>query len=231
MSELELLEARRAREHEPMRFAFADPPYPGQAARRYGDHVDYAGEVDYAALIATLETDYPDGWALCLGSRDLAQILPLCPAPVLSKKRAASYVQGTGVRIVAWVKPYAAIMPRVHLQFAWEPIVVRGGRSRRIEDGILPDWVKANPVRPCDADGLVGAKPHLVSTHVFRALGARHGDELADLFPGSGAVAAAWASHMAAPPLSYPGRDHAAAPGLWECPPPEPEASSGRCPQ
>jgi hypothetical protein len=48
----------------PMRFAYADPPYPGQAWRVYGRHEDYAGEVDHAELIARLERDYPDGWAL-----------------------------------------------------------------------------------------------------------------------------------------------------------------------
>lgn len=37
-----------------MRFAYADPPYPGQAAKHYRDHPDYAGEVDHAAPIASL---------------------------------------------------------------------------------------------------------------------------------------------------------------------------------
>jgi len=34
--------------------AYADPPYPGQAKRHYGDHPDYAGEVDLGALIERL---------------------------------------------------------------------------------------------------------------------------------------------------------------------------------
>lgn len=38
-----------------MRFAYADPPYPGQARRHYGAHPDYGGEVDHAALIERLE--------------------------------------------------------------------------------------------------------------------------------------------------------------------------------
>lgn len=33
-----------------MRVAYADPPYPGQAARHYADHPDYAGEVDHQEL-------------------------------------------------------------------------------------------------------------------------------------------------------------------------------------
>jgi hypothetical protein len=28
-----------------MRFAYADPPYPGQSKRLYGEHADYAGHV------------------------------------------------------------------------------------------------------------------------------------------------------------------------------------------
>lgn len=35
-----------------MRFAYADPPYPGKARKYYGAHPDFAGEVDHAALIA-----------------------------------------------------------------------------------------------------------------------------------------------------------------------------------
>lgn len=45
-----------------MKFAYADPPYIGQAKRLYGDHPDFAGEVDHAALIVDL-LRY-DGWAL-----------------------------------------------------------------------------------------------------------------------------------------------------------------------
>jgi hypothetical protein len=44
-------------EDEGMRFCYADPPYPGQAARHYRHHKDYAGEVDYGALITELERD------------------------------------------------------------------------------------------------------------------------------------------------------------------------------
>jgi hypothetical protein len=47
-----------------MRFAYADPPYPGQSKRLYGSHLDYAGEVDHADLIGRLGSGYPDGWAL-----------------------------------------------------------------------------------------------------------------------------------------------------------------------
>jgi hypothetical protein len=89
-----------------VRFAFADPPYPGQSKRHYGDHDDYAGEVDHAVLIAELEQDFPDGWALSTSVAALPAILPLCPRPEPSKKRAwgGSQKLGTGVRICAWVR-------------------------------------------------------------------------------------------------------------------------------
>lgn len=45
----------------PLRLAYADPPYPGNA-RLYRDHPDYGGEVDHAALIERLSAY--DGWAL-----------------------------------------------------------------------------------------------------------------------------------------------------------------------
>jgi hypothetical protein len=37
-----------------VKFAYADPPYPGQARRHYSDHPDYGGEVDHRELIDRL---------------------------------------------------------------------------------------------------------------------------------------------------------------------------------
>jgi hypothetical protein len=76
-----------------MRFAYADPPYPGQAKRIYGRHSDYAGEVDHAQLVARLVDDYPDGWALSTGASMLQGVIALCPPKV---------------RVMAWVKPMSA---------------------------------------------------------------------------------------------------------------------------
>src|SRR6185369_12543628 len=57
-----------------VKLAIADPPYPGQAAKHYADHPDYAGEVDHAELLKRLDTDY-DGWALHTSSVALGQVL------------------------------------------------------------------------------------------------------------------------------------------------------------
>ena len=45
----------------PLRLAYADPPYPGQAGI-YREHPDYAGEVDHQELVMRLASY--DGWAL-----------------------------------------------------------------------------------------------------------------------------------------------------------------------
>lgn len=95
--------------------AYADPPYVGQSKKFYADHPDYAGEVDHAALIARMESEFPDGWALSLSSPSLPEILALCP---------------DGVRIGSWVKPFCSFKPNVNPAYAWEPVIWKGGRKR-----------------------------------------------------------------------------------------------------
>ena len=48
---------------ECVKFAYADPPYIGQAKRHYS-HDPNCAEVDHAELIAQLCSEFPDGWAL-----------------------------------------------------------------------------------------------------------------------------------------------------------------------
>lgn len=52
--------------------------------------------------------------------------------------------------------------------------------------------------RLSDPDRVIGAKPAAFCYWLFRLLGARRGDELHDLFPGSGGVSRAWA-HFVSP--------------------------------
>jgi hypothetical protein len=54
-----------------MRFAYADPPYPGQSKKHYGDHEDYAGEVNHSDLVRHLREF--DGWVLHTSSPALYQ--------------------------------------------------------------------------------------------------------------------------------------------------------------
>jgi hypothetical protein len=94
---------REDRPGTPMRIGYADPPYPGQSAKHYADHPDYAGEVDHAALVERLERDY-DGWVLHTSSPALRDVLPLCPPDA---------------RVMAWVKPFAAFKRNVPVAYAW----------------------------------------------------------------------------------------------------------------
>lgn len=81
---------RRSAARTPKRFGYADPPYPGKAARYYKDHPDYAGEVDHRLLIESLVNEFPDGWALSTSAESLRDVLLLCPPDV----RVAAWVRG-----------------------------------------------------------------------------------------------------------------------------------------
>ncbi len=51
---------------------------------------------------------------------------------------------------------------------------------------------------------VIGAKPAVFARWIFTLLGATTGDQLDDLFPGSGAIARAWAAYTAHPPQTDP---------------------------
>jgi len=157
-----------------MRFAYADPPYVGQSRKHYGRE-----EVDHAALIEQLVTGYPDGWALSASSPSLKQLLPLCP---------------DDVRVMAWVKPFCSFKPGVGVAYAWEPVIVSGGRHRSREEATIRDWVSANITL---RRGLAGAKPIEFCHWLFRVLNVRADDTVDDLFPGTGAVSRALGTYLA----------------------------------
>ena len=156
-----------------MRFAYADPPYVGQA-HLYAGHPDFAGEVDHADLIARLVAEFPDGWALSCSTPSLRMLLPMCPEDV---------------RVGAWVKPFCSFKPNVNPAYAWEPVIWCGGRRRDRTEDTTRDWLAASITLQ---RGLCGAKPAAFCRWVFALLGAQPADELADLYPGTGAVASAW---------------------------------------
>lgn len=206
---------------QPRRLAYADPPYPGKAWL-YKDHPDYAGEVDHAALVASLTADF-DAWALSTSAAALRDVLAVCPE---------------GVRVAAW---HRGERPNAGAEFplnAWEPVIYFGAiairrastRDASLELQTLRDpgaeWLDAST--PGQADGsrvvedlgdascdagatrrvdslvlharprrtdpgrVVGAKPAAFCGWIFQLLGAQLGDEFVDVFPGSGGVARAW---------------------------------------
>lgn len=151
-----------------MRFAYADPPYMGQA-HRYPEKQ----EVDHVALIGRLVEEFPDGWALSCHTPSLGRLLSLVP---------------DDCRVAAWVKPWAVFKPGVNPAYAWEPVIFRGGRKRGREVATVRDWVSANATR---GKGLVGAKPPTFCDWLLDLLGVEVDDELVDLFPGTGSMAEA----------------------------------------
>lgn len=159
------------------RVAYADPPYPGQSAKHYTGHPDYDGEVDHLALLRVI--DGFDGWLLHTSSTTLHEVL-----------RLADKAGVTGFRIMAWVKPFAAFKRNVSVAYAWEPVLVKPCRkpvvSKRL---VMRDWI-AEPITL--KRGLSGAKPEKVCRWAFEVLGMEPDDILVDLYPGTGAVTAAW---------------------------------------
>jgi hypothetical protein len=91
--------------------------------------------------------------------------------------------------VAAWVKPFAVFKPNVNPAYTWEPVIFRGGRKRDRTVATVKDHVSASITLQ---RGLVGAKPETFSFWLFGLLGMEAGDELADLFPGTGGVTAAW---------------------------------------
>lgn len=153
-----------------MRFAYADPPYLGQARKHYGPD---AREVNHPLLIAHLAEF--DGWALSLSSPSLATILPMCPPEA---------------RVGAWVKPFAAYKPGVNPGYCWEPVIFRPlPRKRARTEDTVRDYVSANITLQ---RGVSGAKPEAFCWWLFALAGLTPDDEFVDLFPGSGAVTRAY---------------------------------------
>ncbi|MGZ0147634.1 hypothetical protein ACXJJ3_11240 [Kribbella sp. WER1] len=157
---------------EPMRFAYADPPYLG-CCQLYGHyHPDGRcwDDLDtHRALIERLCDDYPDGWAMSLTSTSLRALLPLVPADH---------------RVAAWTKPFAAFKRNVRIAYTWEPIIWRGGRlSSKHGAPVGRDHI-AEPITM--RKGFTGAKPEKVCRHVMDLLGWKPGDQLDDLYPGTG---------------------------------------------
>ena len=148
-----------------MRFAYADPPYIGQARKLYR-----TPEVDHHELLSRLNRDYPDGWALSASS-------PSLPALMAMPEMLA------GIHIGAWVKPFCSFKPGVNPAYAWEPIIFFGGRRRGRDLPTLRDYVVCNITL---RKGLVGAKPAEVCSWILDFLNAQPGDVLDDLYPGTG---------------------------------------------
>ncbi len=165
-----------------MRFCYADPPYIGQAQKHYS-HDPLCAEVDHAELLLELEHGGYDGWALSLSSPSLYQVQHTLETSLGLHQSNGDY------RVMPWVKPFASFKANVTIAYAWEPVIVRGGRKRTRQQPTVRDWVSANITLK---RGLSGVKPNAFYFWLFDVLNMQAGDELIDLYPGSGAVTDAW---------------------------------------
>lgn len=161
-----------------MKFAYADPPYLGQCSKYQHYHPDgycWNDVSTYEMLITRLEKEFPDGWALSASSPSLKHILPLC---------------SDDVRIASWVKSFCAFKRGVRPAYAWEPVIFRGGRNKNHpppEKGGKQTTPKDFILAPITLKkGLVGAKPEKVCRWILDLLNVQEGDEVVDLFPGTG---------------------------------------------
>lgn len=167
-----------------MRFAYADPPYPG-CAHYYASDPNApdggAREVNHRLLIRWLCDEFPDGWALSTSSAALRDVWALCPPDV---------------RLASWCKPFTPMKMggAGGLHLAWEPVLYRTsilrGVGRPVRLGVCGrDWLVASPPL---RQRVPGEKPHVFGFWIFQMLGAFPGDEMVDVFPGSGAIGEAW---------------------------------------
>ncbi len=160
--------------------AYADPPYYGQG-HRYPEHPEahvWDDSDHYARFIENLSLDYPNGWMLSASSQSLRILLPMCPDEV---------------RVLAWVKPFAAFKKNVNPAYAWEPILVVGGRSRSDDMTYMRDWAAESITLK---KGLTGAKPENICYWLFDAMNLRPDDIFVDLFPGTGIVGKSWSQYV-----------------------------------
>lgn len=174
----------------PARIAYADPPYVGMARRVYGDHPDYAGEVDHRRLLEQLATF--DGWALSCSSDSLLEL------------GATALELGLRPDVAIWHRRHPP-HPTARLVTSFECVLfvpsrrVAGGPGRRLSD-VLLEAPGARPRRTLPS-AVVGMKPPAFARWLFELLEARPGDELVDLFPGSGIFGRYWADYAGDPSL------------------------------
>jgi hypothetical protein len=155
----------------PMRFAYADPPYPGCAM-----YYPEKREVDHVRLIRRLQLHYTDGWALSTNQEGVRTLWPLIPE----------------ARLCVWVKAPPNVKT-FRAQVSWEGLFVMGGRPQdaSVATDLLDSLVYAGRHRAFPG-AMIGMKPPAFAEWMFRQLGATAGDTLDDLFPGSGAIGEAW---------------------------------------
>ena len=175
-----------------MKFCISDPPYLGRAVRWYGEGgCGYGKGVNQAdnhpeaylwdkpethiQLVHDLQSNY-DGWAIAMSVHSLSTYL----SAVETDSR-------NGIRVCVWHKT-AAVTSGNRVTNNWEPVLVKMPASRKgWKSGAArtSDVMSCNPLR----SGFVGSKPAEWTHWVLDLMGYQEGDEVVDMFNGSGAVA------------------------------------------
>lgn len=161
-----------------MRFAYADPPYIGQAKKHYGPDAE---EVDHHDLIKTLVRDY-DAWALSCHVNSVRDLFPLTPG---------------GTRLLAWVKPWCFWKSNNWPVYAWEPVLLWTPRKADKKRTSPRDWISLNvwgvTKKERETPGNVkGMKRPEFTRWLIECAGLLPTDEFFDLYPGSGGVFREW---------------------------------------
>ena len=154
-----------------MRFCYADPPYLN-CGKRY-DHPEaliWNTEEAHINLIDSLVRDFPDGWAVSISVPSLPLYLAAAPK----------------ARVCAWTKPFAIYKPNVGVAYTWEPVLLSGGRKRTRQQPTIRDHLSENITLK---KGLCGAKPLRFNQWILGLLNFQQGDEIVDMFPGTGGMA------------------------------------------
>lgn len=164
-----------------MRLAYADPPYLG-CCKLYGHEHNDIGMMPWDGrcwdelsthvdLIRHLDAEYA-GWAYSLTSTSLRRLIEA--------------TDDVPYRIGSWVKPFAAFKRNVRIAYTWEPLFWSPARDSSKDGAPVGRDHIAEPITL--RRGFTGAKPPRVNRWVLDLLGYVDGDEVTDLFPGTGGM-------------------------------------------
>ena len=159
-----------------MKFVYADPPYLGKASKYKDLHPEamiWDDPQTHIDLLARLMDEYSDGWAVSFDKNSLRLYL------------ANSHPDS---RLCIWTKTFHQIWWHIPVQYAYEPVLFYGGRKNRNVKPMVRDWhVGARAMKK----GLYGAKPDHFNDWILDLFQYEPGDQLDDLFPGTGGMAKA----------------------------------------
>lgn len=156
-----------------MKLVYADPPYLGCCGLYDHYHPDglcWDNPSTHEALVDRLGSTMYAGWAMSLTSQSLSMIAPMCPE----------------ARVAAWVKPFAAFKRNVRIAYTWEPVLFMPGRDSSTDGAPVGRDHLAESITM--RKGLTGAKPRAFCDWVLDLLGWIPGDEVDDLYPGTGVM-------------------------------------------